>query len=193
MKVVGLTGGIGSGKTTVGNIFKRLGIPVYDSDSRAKALYTENPDLRKSVEEAFGRDIYSGDQINRARLAAIVFQDKSKLQTLNALVHPILNEDFEKWANAQNAPYVIREAAILLESGGFKTCDAIIVVTAKESVRISRVMSRDQATESQVLDRIRNQWSDAKRLKYADYEIENGGSESLIHQVMRVHEDLTTG
>lgn len=190
MKIVGLTGGIGSGKTTVGNIFKRLKIPVYDSDSRAKALYAESTELRKQVEEEFGADIYTGDQINRGKLAAIVFQDKSKLEVLNGLVHPVLNLDFEHWANAQEAPYVIREAAILLESGGYKACDAIIVVTANESIRIARVQARDEATAEQVKARIQNQWSDQKRLEYADYEIRNNGEESLIDQVMQIHEEL---
>lgn len=193
MKVVGLTGGIGSGKTTVGNIFKRLGIPVYDSDSRAKALYIENVDLRKCVEEEFGADIYSRNQIDRAKLAAIVFQDKSKLEVLNGLVHPVLNFDFEHWANSQEAPYVIREAAILLESGGYKVCDAIVVVTADESIRIARVQARDGATTEQVKARIQNQWSDQKRLEYADYEIRNNGEESLIDQVMQIHEELKSG
>lgn len=193
MKVVGLTGGIGSGKTTVGNIFKRLGIPIYDSDSRAKALYTENADLRKRVEEEFGADIYSRDQIDRAKLAAIVFQDKSKLEVLNGLVHPVLNFDFEHWANSQEAPYVIREAAILLESGGYKVCDAIVVVTADESIRIARVQARDEATAKQVKARIQNQWPDQKRLEYADYEIRNNGEESLIDQVMQIHEELKSG
>lgn len=193
MKVVGLTGGIGSGKTTVGNIFKRLGIPVYDSDSRAKALYTENADLRKRVEEEFGADIYYKDQIDRAKLAAIVFQDKSKLEVLNGLVHPVLNFDFEHWANSQEASYVIREAAILLESGGYKVCDAIVVVTADESIRIARVRVRDGATPEQVKARIQNQWSDQKRLEYADYEIRNNGEESLIDQVMQIHEELKSG
>jgi dephospho-CoA kinase len=190
MKVVGLTGGIGSGKTTVGNIFKELKIPVYDSDSRAKALYTESTQLRLEVEKLFGPDIYIENSIDRKKLAEIVFTDKSKLNQLNVLVHPVLQNDFEQWMRVQNAEYIIKEAAILIESGGYKSCDQIIVVTANEKNQISRVMKRDSVSSDLVKQRLNNQLSDIERLKYADFKIENDGSKSLIIQVLDIHQEL---
>ena len=190
MLVVGLTGGIGSGKSTVARIFNKLGIPIYDSDTRAKALYTESVELRGLMIDNFGTDVYQGSEINRKELAAIVFQDKSKLALLNSLVHPVLQNDFENWMRQQTGKYVIREAAILIESGAYKTCDKTILVTASEQVRISRVMKRDDTSRDQVLQRIKNQLSDIEKKKYTDFEIQNNGTESLIEQVLKIDQLL---
>ena len=190
MIVVGLTGGIGSGKTTVGKIFNSLDIPVYDSDSRAKALYVENEALRVQVEQIFGSDIYTKEGIDRKKLAQIVFNDKSKLDQLNGIVHPALKEDFEQWKRGQNSAYVIKEAAILIESGSYKSCDFITVVTANEANRVSRVMKRDQVSADLVKERLNNQLSDEERLKYADFEIKNNGTESLILQTLKIHKEI---
>tara|TARA_R110002050_G_scaffold286088_1_gene436078 strand:- start:23181 stop:23765 length:585 start_codon:yes stop_codon:yes gene_type:complete len=191
--IVGLTGGIGSGKSTVAKVFQQLGIPVYDSDTRAKALYVESVELRRLMITHFGADIYTETGINRPKLARIVFQDNTKLALLNSLVHPLLQKDFETWKTNQHSPYVIREAAILIESGAYKTCDKVIVVLAKEEVRISRVMNRDGATEKQVRERISNQISDSKRLEYADFEIQNENNSSVIEQVLAIDVQLKNG
>jgi dephospho-CoA kinase len=193
MLVVGLTGGIGSGKSTVARIFDRLGISIYDSDSRAKALYSESQELRGLMISNFGLDIYTHSGINREKLAAIVFQDENKLALLNSLVHPLLQKDFESWMCLQSSPYVIREAAILIESGAYKSCDKTIVVTASKEVRIRRVVNRDGVTESQVQQRMKNQLSDSERMQYADFEIQNNGKESLIEQVLMIDKKLKVG
>ena len=190
MVVVGLTGGIGSGKSTVAEIFSKLGISVYNSDIRAKALYTESKALREKMILNFGSGIYLGTEINRKKLASIVFADKSKLTLLNSLVHPLLQLDFEQWKAEQSSDYVIREAAILIESGAYKTCDKVIVVTANKELRIKRVTLRDSASNTEVEQRVNNQLSDEERLKYADFEILNNGTESLIDQVIEVNRKM---
>jgi len=188
--IVGLTGGIGSGKTTVASLFHELGIPVYDSDQRAKDLYTESKVLKAKMQNHFGKDIYTNTGINRSKLAQIVFKDKLQLEVLNGFVHPLLQKDFEYWNEKQLAPYVIREAAILIESGAYKVCDKIIVVTASETLRTQRVMARDNTTEEQVKQRIANQLTDEERLNYSDFEIKNNGTESLIKQVFELDQTL---
>jgi dephospho-CoA kinase len=192
MKVVGITGGIGSGKSTVSKIFGQLGVSIYDSDTRAKALYSESKSLKEAMILEYGADIYAGNEINRAKLAEIVFNNKSQLAKLNSLVHPLLQQDFDSWKSMQISPYVIREAAILVESGAYKTCDFVIVVTAHERVRIARVVNRDKASKEQVHQRISNQITDKKRLEYADFEINNSGSDSLIEQVLVIHNQIQT-
>lgn len=184
MKVIGLTGGIGSGKSTVARIFSKLGIPIYDSDQRAKDLYSESLELKSAMILQFGANIYVNNEIDRKKLAQIVFSDKLQLELLNNLVHPLLQQDFEHWKTAQKSTYVIREAAILIESGAYKNCDKVIVVTADEKTRIERVMKRDSVMEVDVKHRISNQLNDGVRLEYADFEISNDGSSSLIEQVI---------
>ena len=188
--VVGLTGGIGSGKTTVAHVFQKLGVAVYNSDQRAKDLYSESAELKSQMQAHFGKDIYSGTGINRGKLAQIVFNDKAELAFLNNLIHPLLQKDFLNWNAKQTGMYVIREAAILIESGAYKSCDKVIVVTADEVVRVDRVMSRDKATRAQVTQRIANQITDADRLKYAHFEIKNNATESLIEQVLAIDAKL---
>ncbi|MFT6323759.1 MAG: dephospho-CoA kinase [Halieaceae bacterium] len=187
MKVVGLTGGIGSGKSTVAKIFTTLGIPVYDSDTRAKQLYSENRELREKMKAHFGEEIYIGTQVNKAKLAEIVFQNKIELAFLNELVHPLLVQDFIYWKIKQSSSYVVREAAILIESGGYTDCHAIVIVTAPADLRIQRVMSRDGVEEKWVESRMKNQLSDKERLKFSDFEIVNDGHSSLIEQVVTFH------
>ena len=188
--VVGLTGGIGSGKTTVARIFEKLGIPIYNSDQRAKDLYSESQELKTLMQAHFGTDIYTGNEINRSMLANIVFGNKAELEVLNGFVHPLLQKDFEYWNEKQNAPYVLREAAILIESGAHKFCDKIIVITADEEVRIARVTKRDNSTKEQVKSRMANQLKDSERLKFADFEIKNNTNDSLIEQVLHIHSQL---
>ena len=190
MIVVGLTGGIGSGKSTVANIFSKLGIPIYDSDQRAKDLYTESEDLRLQMIQNFGSYVYTGNKINRKKLASIVFSNPEKLALLNSIVHPLLQLDFEDWKSQQKSKYVIREAAILIESGAYKMCNKVLVVTANKELRINRVMARDGASLNEVEQRINSQISDEDRMKYADFEIKNNGPESLIEQVVLIDENL---
>ena len=190
MKIVGLTGGIGAGKSWVANVFRTLGIPVYDSDTRAKELYTESNALKEQMIAHFGHEVYTGNGINRKFLSQIVFNDPKELQVLNSLVHPLLQRDFEQWTSQQKAPYVIREAAILIESGGQTFCDEVILVTAPLNVRISRVMQRDSVNKKAVEARIANQLSDSDRKKYATFEVSNNGVDSVITQVLAIHHGL---
>ena len=191
MLKVGLTGGIGSGKTTVAEIFYSLGIPVYNSDERAKYLMENDPSLRVAIIEYFGEESYRSEGLNRLYLSKEVFSDKSKLQKLNSLVHPVVGIDFAMWCKNQSAPFVVKEAAILIESGGYKGLDKIIIITASENIRMDRVMDRDNVKASEVRDRINNQMADSERLKYADFIVNNDGKEMLIPQVKEVFNRLT--
>ena len=191
MLKVGLTGGIGSGKTTVAEIFYSFGIPVYNSDERAKYLMENDPSLRVTIIEYFGEESYRSEGLNRLYLSKEVFSDKSKLQKLNSLVHPVVSNDFAGWCKNQSAPFVVKEAAILIESGAYKGLDKIIIVTASENTRMDRVMDRDDVKASEVRDRINNQMTDYERLKYADFIIDNDGRQMLIPQVKEVFNRLT--
>lgn len=190
MKVIGLTGGIGAGKSTVAKIFKTLGIPVYDSDTRAKQLYTENSGLQSKMKSHFGEDIYVDGNIDRVKLATIVFKDKAELSVLNSFVHPVLAQDFIGWKIRQNTSYVIREAAILVESNAYRDCAAVIVVTAPLDVRLARVVKRDQSNEEMVKQRMANQMSQDELLTYGDHQVINDGNTSLIKQVLKIHSQL---
>jgi len=150
-KVIGLTGGIGSGKTTVANYFKEMGVPVYIADDGARAVMQSDA-VVKEIKETFGEALFENDILNRAKLADIVFNNADKLAQLNAIVHPAVKKDFELWLlNHRDKEYVIYEAAILFESGRYKDCDSIITVTAPEEIRIERVLKRDNTTREQVL------------------------------------------
>ena len=190
MLKVGLTGGIGSGKTTVSEVFHSLGIPVYNSDKRAKYLMENDPSLRVAIIQYFGEESYRSEVLNRLYLSEQVFSDKSKLQKLNSIVHPVVGNDFALWCKNQSAPFVLKEAAILIESRAYKGLDKIIVVTASENVRMERVMERDGVKASEVRDRINNQMTDSERLQYADFIIDNDGIQMLIFQVKEVFNKL---
>ena len=201
LPVVGLTGGIGSGKTTAAGIFESLGIPVYNADQRAKTLYKRNPALRTWVVERFGTacGAYQGDElvdINRKALADIVFSDSSALAELNAAVHPAVLKDFNSWHAKQSelaaAPYIIREAAILIETGGYEHCDLLVVVRAPRSLRLERAARRLHADESQIEKRMQQQLSDEARAKHADFVLDNADENSLLQQVLEVHRQITS-
>lgn len=186
MKVIGLTGGIGSGKSTVARVFERLGVPVFYADLVAKAAYTE-PSIQLSVTSLFGSDIFENGVLNRAILAERVFSSPSLLAQLNALIHPYVAEQWRVWKKQHSAsPYVIRETAILIESGSYQDCDAIIQVTAPIEDRIKRVCKRDGTSEEQVRSRMNNQLSDEERMKYAQYELKNDNRESLLETILRL-------
>ena len=188
--VVGLTGGIGSGKSTIAKAFATLGIAVFNSDEQAKALIANNAQVKKRIMAAFGEEAYQNGEYNRAYIAQIVFSNPEKLAILNDIVHPALAKYFKQWTKKQTSPYVLKEAAILFESGSYKDCDYIITVTAPEQLRIARVMARDHCTEAQVLARMAQQWTDEQRIALSNAVIENIDLESAKEQVKRIHFQL---
>ncbi|RYJ36484.1 Dephospho-CoA kinase [Flavobacterium anhuiense] len=185
-KVIGLTGGIGSGKTTVANYFQEMGVPVYIADDGAKRVM-QSKNILAELKSAFGGNIFDGDILNRAKLAQIVFNDKEQLAKLNAIVHPAVKLDFEEWVKEhKNQDYVIYEAAILFESGRYKDCDVIITVTAPEEVRIDRVIKRDKTTREQVVSRMKMQWNDEKRISKSNFVINNNNLKNAKEEVVKI-------
>lgn len=186
---IGITGGIGSGKTLVCHIFTVLGVPVYDADSRAKTLMTTDGILVSQIKKEFGVLSFRSDGIlDRQYLAEHVFNNPEKLRTLNSLVHPRVGEDYMRWVTEQHSGYVLKEAALLFEAKSNQALDKIIVVSAPEDLRIKRVLLRDKhRTEQQVRDIIRNQLEEDKKLKLADYIIQNDEQTPLIPQVVELH------
>lgn len=187
---VGITGGIGSGKTTVCALFAALGIPIYDADAAAKRLMTADADLRQAILSLFGDSAYIQAELNREFIAKKVFEDKSLLNKLNNLVHPAVARDTVNWTLAQQAPYVIKEAALLIESGSYKLLDKLIVVSAPEELRIQRVMQRNQLRREEVVARMNNQIPESEKLALADYVILNDGEHLLLSQVLQIHREL---
>jgi dephospho-CoA kinase len=190
MLKVGLTGGIGSGKTTVAQIFEVLSIPVYYADPAARDLMNKDPDLRKKIIASFGQDAYKNGELNRAYLGSIVFHDSEKLKLLNSIVHPVTIRDSENWMKNQKTPYTIKEAALIFEAGIEKYLDYVIGVTAPESLRIQRVVERDQVPMQKVLDRMQNQMDEKEKISRCDFVIQNDGVHALLPQVLHIHETL---
>ncbi len=191
---VGITGGIGSGKTTICQIFETLGIPVYYADERAKWLMVNDLMVKQKVLDLFGYEAYfKNGSLNRKYISSVVFQDKIKLKSLNAVVHPAVFKDGDEWLlQHSDVPYTLKEAALMVESGGYKHLDKLVVVTAPEDLRLQRVMQRDGSKREDVLKRIRNQTSEANRLEHADFVIQNDGEKSLVNQVFLIHRELVT-
>jgi len=190
MLKIGITGGIGSGKTTVCRIFESLGIPVFYADIVAKQIMVTDPVLVAGVKAAFGNESYDvTGKLNNKYIAQIVFNDQQELDKLNALVHPATFRAFEGWMNTVPAgtPYILKEAALLFESGSYRMCDKSVLVTAPVDVRIARVMERDQVSREQVESRINKQLSDEIKKGMADYFIENNETDALIPQVLKLH------
>jgi dephospho-CoA kinase len=191
MLKIGITGGIGSGKSTVAKIFELLGIPVYYADAAAKDIMNRDPELKAQVQQHFGADMYdSSGLLDRKRLGSIVFNDQEKLELLNSLVHPATIRDSEQWALQQKSPYVLKEAALLFESAAFHYLDKVIGVSAPQSLRILRVMQRDKVTRNDVLARMHKQIDDTIKMRLCDYVIYNDEQQMVIPQVLRVHEQL---
>ena len=188
--IVGITGGIGSGKSTVCRIFQSFGIPIYDADKRAKALYVESDDVKAAVIDLLGEKAYKSDKPYKEYIASQVFGDKSKLEKLNQIIHPAVKKDFEDWYHSKNTTYVIKEAAIMIESGSYKQCDKLILVTAPKELRIKRVVERDKVSAKEVEKRMSNQMTDDEKRAFCDYEILNDGKASLIEQVRDIHSQL---
>lgn len=187
-KVIGITGGIGSGKSLISSLFQSLSIPTYNSDLEAKNLY-KNDLIREQVTQLFGSDIYNGTELNREVLGQIVFNDKQKLEQLNQLIHPEVKKHFENWVNSQTSAVVMKEAAILIESGAYKSCDGIITVSCAEEIRIKRVMKRDKVSRELVMNRINKQLTDSERAKHANWVILNDESTSVIQQVYKIYSE----
>ena len=190
MKIIGLTGGIGSGKSAVLSVFSSFGVPCYESDSRAKKLMHEDLELIYQIKALFGDEIYENDKLNRSKLADLVFADKSKLERLNALVHPRVKKDFQSFVNQQDAVYVIKEAAILFETGAAKDCDATILVSAPENLRTERVMKREKTNVAHIKSRMNHQWSDEKKIQLADYVINNIDWDKTLKKIDEIHQKL---
>jgi dephospho-CoA kinase len=187
---VGLTGGIGSGKSTVAKLFEILGVPVYYADAASKRLYHTNKELMASLKEHFGADIYTEDQLNRQKLAQLVFNDPAKLELLNRLVHPPTIKDAEDWMARQTAPYVIKEAALLFESGSASGLDYIMGVYAPVHLRIKRTMDRDGVSREEVQARMNRQIDEDIKMRLCDFVIRNNEQELVIPQVVQLHRQL---
>ncbi|WP_396187159.1 dephospho-CoA kinase [Flavobacterium sp.] len=188
-KIIGLTGGIGSGKTTVANHFRVAGIPVYIADDEARKIM-QSDEINAEIKKKFGDTVFDNGILNREKLSGIVFNDPEKLKLLNAIIHPAVKKHFSSWIlNQKNAPYIIYEAAILFESGSYKDCDIIITVTAPLELRIQRVIQRDKTTRENVLSRINMQWNDEKRIDKSDFVIENDTTEiakSAVDKILKI-------
>jgi len=188
-KIIGLTGGIGSGKTTVANHFIAAGIPIYIADDEARRIM-ESPEILKEIKLFFGNSVFENEILNRQKLAEIVFSNPEKLKQLNAIIHPAVKKHFGNWSlNHKSFPFIIYETAILFESGSYKDCDLIITVTAPLESRIQRVIQRDKTNRVNVLKRINMQWTDDQRQAKSDFVIENINPEitkSEINKILKI-------
>lgn len=189
--IIGLTGGIGAGKTTVAKVFKTLGIPVFNADEVAKALMQTNPEIKNQLLATFGEQVYlANGTLDKTYLANIVFKDAYQLELLNAIVHPASIQAAKDWAATQSTPYVIKEAALLFEAGATEGLTAIIGVAAPLNLRIQRVMQRDACSKIEVEQRMRHQISDTIKLKLCDCVIDNNDQDLIIPQVLKIHEAI---
>lgn len=186
MLKIGLTGGIGSGKSVVAKVFETLGIPVYYADAAAKNLMNTNDTLKKSIIKNFGEDCYKNGQLDRKHLAAIVFKNKEKLKLLNLLTHPATIADANEWMKKQNSPYIIKEAALLFESGADKHLDYVIGVSSPAALRIKRVMQRDGLSEDEVMQRIDQQMDENEKMKRCDFIITNDEKQLVLPQILEL-------
>ncbi len=197
MNIIGITGGIGSGKTTVCKIFELLGISVYYADDSAKHLMVHDPQVVSSIQQLLGAEAYLPDgSLNRKWIGSQVFNDRDKLNQLNAIVHPATREDFRRWVEEKqgntNDAFVLREAAILFEAGAAADTDGVITVYAPKSIRIRRVMERDHVSQEEVLKRMANQWADTEKIRRADLTIYNDGTHMVVPQVLSAKAALET-
>jgi dephospho-CoA kinase len=187
MKRIGLTGGIGSGKSTVARIFEVLNIPVYYADAASKRLMNEDEELKEKIKNSFGEDTYINGELNRKYLSDRVFNDSQKINLLNSLVHPATIKDALEWMRMQKAPYVIKEAALIFESGSNRDLDYVIGVKSPIDLRVKRSMARDNISEDQVHARMNKQMDEEAKIRLCDYVIENDEQQMLIPQVLALH------
>jgi dephospho-CoA kinase len=189
-KIIGLTGGIGSGKTTIANYFQSKGIPIYIADDEAKKIM-QSDEIIAQIKKSFGAALFENEILNRDRLSKIVFNDSIKLKQLNSIIHPAVKNHFKIWISKhKNAPFIIYEAAILFESGSYKDCDKIITVTAPIEDKIQRVIQRDKTTRELVLQRMNIQWNDEQRIPLSDYVIENNSEEKTKLEIDKILKKL---
>lgn len=194
MQIIGITGGIGSGKSTVAKVFGLLGIPVYSADDAAKEIMVKDQQLIEQIKDHFGAEAYLPDgSLNRKFISNIVFNDKTQLEKLNSIVHPATIRDSEAWAQRQKSPYVIKEAALLFETESFHHVDKVIGVYAPEALRILRVMKRDNVSRDAVLARMHKQIDDRIKMKLSDFVIYNDEQQMVIPQVLALHKLLQLG
>lgn len=192
MLIIGITGGIGSGKTTVCKVFELLGVPVFYADEVAKSLMFSDPTLKPEIIKTFGKESYNETgELNRSYISSIVFNDQLELEKLNSLVHPAVFRAFDSWVINQNKPsYVIKEAALLFESDAYKKCDKSILVISPLETRIKRVIARDGSSKAEVQSRINRQFTDEQKMKFADYILNNDEKELLIPQIIQLHQQF---
>ena len=191
-KIIGLTGGIGSGKSTIAEIFKSLGVSIYNADKEAAEISNKSEVIDKIV-AVFGKSVLNRDNtINRKYLGETVFKNKEKLNKLNAIIHPLVQEHFKNWYEQQNVPFIIKEAAILIETGGHKTCDKVILVTCNEDERIKRVTKRDSVSKEAVVQRIKNQLSESEKAPFADFIIKNDNETLVTPEAIAIYNKLLT-
>jgi dephospho-CoA kinase len=188
MLKIGLTGGIGSGKTTVARVFETLGIPVYYADNRTKELMNNNSTVKENILAHFGAESYINNELDRKYLASVVFNNKEKLELLNSITHPVTIKDAEEWMQQQKTPYAIKEAALLFESGAVEHLDQVIGVYAPQHIRVKRVMERDGLPAEEVMKRIGRQLDEDMKMKLCDHVITNNELELVIPQVVKLHE-----
>jgi dephospho-CoA kinase len=187
---LGITGGIGSGKTSVCRVFNILGIPVFSADQAAREIMETEDGIIRRINSITGRDLYSGGSLDRKELAALIFNNHALLEKVNSLVHPVVIDHFLTWEKLQSSLYVIMEAAILFESGASKYVDKIAVIIAPPDERLERVIQRSKLTKEQVLERMRNQMDDEERIKLSDYVISNSENDMIIPEILKIHEDI---
>ncbi len=191
MKRIGLTGGIGSGKSFIAQIIEHMGYPVYYSDARAKELTKSNPTIKMGLISLFGEEVYEGNQLNAELIASKIFNDDELRTKVNELIHPIVRADFENWALNQKSKLVFNEAAILFETASYRNFDATILVCAPTELKIERVMKRENCSREAVLERMYKQWPDEEKLKLADYSILNDNEKPVLTQIEAVINELT--
>lgn len=191
MLIVGITGGIGSGKSYVCNVFKKLGVPVYNSDDSARKISNNSEIVKSQIISLLGKKAYKNKLLNRQFIASIVFNNKELLDRLNSIIHPVVEKDFNDWCSSkQEFTYVLKEAAILFETGIYKKLDSTIAIIASESIRLQRVLERENINEEAVRKRMKNQWSAEKITSLADFIIENNSKKLLLPQILNIHKKL---
>lgn len=190
MIIVGLTGGIGSGKTTVAKMFQSLGVSIYIADEEAKKMMDTSKTIKRELIRLFGEQAYVNGKLNRTYIANVIFNNKAYLEQMNAIVHPKVKVHFKKWALKQKSPYVIKEAAILFENGGYKDCDVIITVTAPKKIRMERLLKRDTTTVEKIEAIMQNQWTDEAKAKLSHYVIENVDLVATRLKVEEIHAQI---
>ena len=187
---LGVTGGIGSGKTSVCRVFMVLGIPVFSADPEARKIMSKDENIIRGINKIAGRDLYTEGDLNRTELAGIIFKDPRLLAEVNALVHPVVFEKFERWAEEQTSPYSIMEAAILFESGASRLVDRVVTVVAPVEERIQRLIIGKKMSREDIIERIKNQMDDESKMKLSDYVIQNSENDMIIPSILRIHEDI---